>query len=141
MFFVRWEFSFEITSENCLFKKNLDKIINLICLLNFREVFRELFFKLIFFSCEFFLSLIFSSCSSQYFSEKFKFISSHSIWLKNSHQQKNQFIILLIFPFTWSCVTSTESGVGRWKLKKKILEGSERYSSQFYSYFLIDAKI
>ncbi len=31
--------------------------------------------------------------------------------------KKSQFINLLIFPFTWSCVTSSESCVGWWKLQ------------------------
>jgi hypothetical protein len=43
-FFVRWEFSVEIASENCLFKKNLDKIINLNLFFQIQESFSRVVF-------------------------------------------------------------------------------------------------
>ncbi len=60
--------------------------------------FPRVVFEIDFFPVNFFMSLISSSCSSQYFYTKFYFISSHSIWLKNSHQQKKSIYHPFNFP-------------------------------------------
>ncbi len=138
MFFVRWEFSFEIASENCLFKKNLEKIINLICFFNFQGVvFRELFFNRYFLWIFYIINFLIMQLTILFWEISFYFFPLN-LTEKTPINKKSQFIILLIFPFTWSCVTLTESCVGDGYWKKK--EGSERCSSQFYSYFLNNAK-
>ncbi len=141
MFFVRWGFSFEIASENCLFKKNLDKIINLICLINFGEVFREFFLNWYFFPVNFYHQFPHHTAHNT-FLRNLNLFRPTRFDSKNSHKQKSQFIILLIFPFTWSCVTLTESCV-RWYIMMDIekKEGSKRCSSQFYSHFSTMLKI